>query len=186
MHEAQHRGLPCFNATTFSLFNSTTASLSLSLFAYYSILPLPSSVSFSSYPKLRPSSSSSSSLPSFSRHLSPVLHPSSSSLSSPLPSSPITLVLCPSYYTPPRESSRYLWNLLDRASAAFLVARSKTSLEEESRRVSPSPWAPGTEATFQSSLRPMPVRGAHRAKLRPGFVAAFRDPPLRYRVRRSR
>ena len=180
--------LQCYNFLSFQL---DSLSLSLSLFAYYSILPLPSSVSFSSYPKLRPSSSSSScssssSLPSFSRHLSPVLHPSSSSLSSPLPSSLITLVLCPSYYTPPRESSRYLWNLLDRASAAFLVARSKTSLEEESRRVSPSPWAPGTEATFQSSLRPMPVRGAHRAKLRPGFVAAFRDPPLRYRVRRSR
>lgn len=171
-----------YHASMLELSLFSTASLSPSLFAYYSILLLPSSIFrffLHLYPKLRPSSSSSSScstssspssfcFPSSSVLLSlpiTILHPSSSLLSSPLPSSPITLVLCPSYT--PLESSRYLWNLLDRASAAFLVARSKTSLEEEPPRVS-VPVDPGDRGnvsifiTADASARRTPCQIAAR------------------------
>lgn len=186
-----------YHASMLELSLFSTASLSPSLFAYYSILLLPSSIFrffLHLYPKLRPSSSSSSScstssspssfcFPSSSVLLSlpiTILHPSSSLLSSPLPSSPITLSVRPTLLS--RAPDIYGIFLIARPLHSSLLARRPRS--KKSRRV--SPWTPGTEGTFQSSLRPMPVRGAHRAKLRPGFVAAFRDPPLRYRVRRSR
>lgn len=182
-----------------SLF-STRQPLSLSISS--SITPsfffhLPSSVSFSiSIPSsvhllllllvllllLLPPSASPP-LPSFSRYLSPY------SIRPPLSFHRLSLLhLSLSSSVRPTLLSRapdiYGIFLIARPLHSSLLARRPRS--KKSRRVSPSPWTPGTEGTFQSSLRPMPVRGAHRAKLRPGFVAAFRDPPLRYRVRRSR
>lgn len=187
-----------YHASMLELSLFSTASLSPSLFAYYSILLLPSSVSFSI--SIRSSvhlllllllvllllllpPSASPPLPSFSRYLSPY------SIRPPLSFHRLSLLhLSLSSSVRPTLLSRapdiYGIFLIARPLHSSLLARRPRS--KKSRRVSPSPWTPGTEGTFQSSLRPMPVRGAHRAKLRPGFVAAFRDPPLRYRVRRSR
>ena len=127
MHEAQHRGLPCFSLLV---------------------------------KHLRPSRYTSSSLVSF---LSSSITFSSS--------------VCRSLLGAPDIYGIFL---IARSLHSALLARSASSMS----RFCSSPEDSGDQERFNLHYRRCQC-GAHRAKLRSGFVAAFRDPP-RYRDRRSR